>query len=110
MAEFDSLFALRWNRLSRFLQVAKQPCGAYFSRRFFTRGPALMPSLRWKRYSGDILKPLLAAWVYRTKPQYLALVYQNTSPGNTQGVDPLFEVTVYGEAPCGGKSQASTTL
>ncbi|GAA0236919.1 B12-binding domain-containing radical SAM protein [Marinomonas primoryensis] len=98
MAEFDR-YRLAVEPVIRFLQ-GKDPSLALriVSRRFFPEGPAFDAIAQMEAVSGDILKTAFGSLGLQDKAKYLATLFINDlSAVITQGVDPYFEVSRYGE-------------
>lgn len=98
MAEFDR-YRLAVEPVIRFLQ-GKDPSLALriVSRRFLPEGPAFDAIAQMEAVSGDILKTAFGSLGLQDKAKYLATLFINDlSAVITQGVDPYFEVSRYGE-------------
>ncbi|WOD09052.1 B12-binding domain-containing radical SAM protein [Marinomonas sp. GJ51-6] len=98
MAEFDR-YRLCVEPVIRFLQ-GKDPSLALriVSRRFLPEGPAFDAIAQMEAVSGDILKTSFGSLGLQDKAKYLATLFINDlSAVITQGVDPYFEVSRYGE-------------
>lgn len=98
MAEFDR-YRLCVEPVIRFLQ-GKDPSLALriVSRRFLPEGPAFDAIAQMEAVSGDILKTAFGSLGLQDKAKYLATLFINDlSAVITQGVDPYFEVSRYGE-------------
>jgi radical SAM superfamily enzyme YgiQ (UPF0313 family) len=98
MAEFDR-YRLCVEPVIRFLQ-GKDPSLALriVSRRFLPEGPAFDAITQMEAVSGDILKTAFGSLGVQDKAKYLATLFINDlSAVITQGVDPYFEVSRYGE-------------
>ena len=98
MAEFDR-YRLCVEPVIRFLQ-GKDPSLALriVSRRFLPEGPAFDAIAQMQAVSGDILKTAFGSLGLQDKAKYLATLFINDlSAVITQGVDPYFEVSRYGE-------------
>lgn len=98
MAEFDR-YRLCVEPVIRFLQ-GKDPSLALriVSRRFLPEGPAFDAIAQMEAVSGDILKTSFGSLGLQDKAKYLATLFINDlSAVITQGVDPCFEVSRYGE-------------
>ncbi|MBD5770741.1 B12-binding domain-containing radical SAM protein [Marinomonas colpomeniae] len=98
MAEFDR-YRLCVEPVIRFLQ-GKDPSLALriVSRRFLPEGPAFDAIAQMEAVSGDILKTAFGSLGLQDKGKYLATLFINDlSAVITQGVDPYFEVSRYGE-------------
>jgi radical SAM superfamily enzyme YgiQ (UPF0313 family) len=98
MAEFDP-YRLAVEPVIRFLQ-GKDPSLALriVSRRFLPEGPAFDAIAQMEAVSGDILKTAFGSLGLQDKAKYLATLFINDlSAVITQGVDPYFEVSRYGE-------------
>ncbi|MBJ7536175.1 B12-binding domain-containing radical SAM protein [Marinomonas transparens] len=98
LAEFDR-YRLCVEPVIRFLQ-GKDPSLALriVSRRFLPEGPAFDAISQMEAVSGDILKTAFGSLGVQDKAKYLATLFINDlSAVITQGVDPYFEVSRYGE-------------
>ncbi|MFT2098283.1 B12-binding domain-containing radical SAM protein [Marinomonas sp. 2405UD66-6] len=98
MVEFDR-YRLCVEPVIRFLQ-GKDPSLALriVSRRFLPEGPAFDAIAQMEAVSGDILKTSFGSLGLQDKAKYLATLFINDlSAVITQGVDPYFEVSRYGE-------------
>lgn len=98
LAEFDR-YRLCVEPVIRFLQ-GKDPSLALriVSRRFLPEGPAFDAIAQMEAVSGDILKTSFGSLGLQDKAKYLATLFINDlSAVITQGVDPYFEVSRYGE-------------
>ncbi|WP_191601780.1 B12-binding domain-containing radical SAM protein [Marinomonas algicola] len=98
LAEFDQ-YRLCVEPVIRFLQ-GKDPSLALriVSRRFLPEGPAFDAIAQMEAVSGDILKTAFGRLGVQDKAKYLATLFINDlSAVITQGVDPYFEVSRYGE-------------
>ncbi|MGB0784215.1 MAG: B12-binding domain-containing radical SAM protein [Marinomonas sp.] len=98
LAEFDR-YRLAVEPAIRFLQ-GKDPSLALriISRRFLPEGPAFDAIAQMEAVSGDVLKSAFGNLGVQDKAKYLATLFINDlSAVITQGVDPYFEVSRYGE-------------
>lgn len=98
LAEFDR-YQLCVEPVIRFLQ-GKDPSLALriISRRFLPEGPAFKAITQMEAVSGDVLKMAFGDLGVQDKAKYLATLFINDlSAVITQGVDPYFEVSRYGE-------------
>ena len=98
LAEFDR-YRLCVEPAIRFLQ-GKDPSLAMRinSRRFLPEGPAFETIAQMEAVSGDVLKSAFGDLGVQDKAKYLATLFINDlSAVITQGVDPYFEVSRYGE-------------
>lgn len=98
LAEFDR-YQLCVEPVIRFLQ-GKDPSLALriISRRFLPEGPAFKAIAQMEAVSGDVLKMAFGDLGVQDKAKYLATLFINDlSAVITQGVDPYFEVSRYGE-------------
>lgn len=98
LAEFDR-YRLCVEPVIRFLQ-GKDPSLALriISRRFLPEGPAFDAITQMEAVSGDVLKTAFGNLGVQDKAKYLATLFINDlSSVITQGVDPYFEVSRYGE-------------
>ena len=98
LAEFDR-YQLCVEPAIRFLQ-GKDPSLALriISRRFLPEGPAFKAIAQMEAVSGDVLKMAFGDLGVQDKAKYLATLFINDlSAVITQGVDPYFEVSRYGE-------------
>ncbi len=98
LAEFDR-YQLTVEKVIRFLQ-GKDPSLALRinSRRFLPEGPAFDAIAQMEAVSGDVLQAAFGNLGAQDKAKYLATLYINDlSSVITQGVDPYFEVSRYGE-------------
>lgn len=98
LAEFDR-YRLCVEPVIRFLQ-GKDPSLAMRinSRRFLPEGPAFDAIEQMEAVSGDVLKSAFGDLGVQDKAKYLATLFINDlSAVITQGVDPYFEVSRYGE-------------
>ncbi|WP_028305384.1 B12-binding domain-containing radical SAM protein [Oceanospirillum maris] len=98
LAEFDR-YRLCVEPVIRFLQ-GKDPSLALriISRRFLPEGPAYNAITEMEAVSGDVLKTAFGDLGVQDKAKYLATLFINDlSAVITQGVDPYFEVSRYGE-------------
>ncbi|MEL0612448.1 B12-binding domain-containing radical SAM protein [Marinomonas arenicola] len=98
LAEFDR-YRLAVEPVIRFLQ-GKDPSLALriISRRFLPEGPAFDTIEQMEAVSGDVLKAAFGNLGVQDQAKYLATLFINDlSAVITQGVDPYFEVSRYGE-------------
>ena len=98
LAEFDR-YRLAVEPIIRFLQ-GKDPSLALriISRRFLPEGPAFDTIEQMEAVSGDVLKAAFGNLGVQDQAKYLATLFINDlSAVITQGVDPYFEVSRYGE-------------
>ncbi|MGO3346535.1 MAG: B12-binding domain-containing radical SAM protein [Marinomonas sp.] len=98
LSEFDR-YRLGVEPAIRFLQ-GKDPSLALriISRRFLPEGPAFDTIEQMEAVSGDVLKAAFGNLGVQDKAKYLATLFINDlSAVITQGVDPYFEVSRYGE-------------
>ncbi|MAC47038.1 MAG: radical SAM protein [Oceanospirillum sp.] len=98
LAEFER-YAQCVEPVIRFLQ-GKDPSLALriISRRFLPEGPAFQTLAQMEEVSGDVLKAAFGDLGVQDKAKYLATLFVNDlSAVITQGVDPYFEVSRYGE-------------
>ena len=98
LVEFDR-YRLCVEPVIRFLQ-GKDPSLALriASRRFLPEGPAYDAITEMEAVSGDVLKKAFGDLGVQDKAKYLATLFINDlSAVITQGVDPYFEVSRYGE-------------
>ena len=98
LSEFDR-YQLAVEPIIRFLQ-GKDPSLALriVSRRFLPEGPAFDAISQMEAVSGDVLKTAFGDLGVQDKAKYLATLFINDlSAVITQGVDPYFEVSRYGE-------------
>ncbi|HKM15311.1 MAG TPA: radical SAM protein [Marinospirillum sp.] len=98
LTEFDR-YRLCVEPVIRFLQ-GKDPSLALriVSRRFLPEGPAYDVIAQMEAVSGDVLKAAFGDLGVQDKAKYLATLFINDlSAVITQGVDPYFEVSRYGE-------------
>ena len=98
LSEFDR-YRLGVEPAIRFLQ-GKDPSLALriTSRRFLPEGPAFDTIEQMEAVSGDVLKAAFGNLGVQDKAKYLATLFINDlSAVITQGVDPYFEVSRYGE-------------
>ncbi len=98
LAEFDRYHTCV-ETVIRFLQ-GKDPSLALriASRRFLPEGPAFDVLEQMEQVSGDVLKTAFGELGVQDKAKYLATLFINDlSAVITQGVDPYFEVSRYGE-------------
>ncbi len=98
LSEFDR-YQLAVEPIIRFLQ-GKDPSLALriVSRRFLPEGPAFDSISQMEAVSGDVLKSAFGDLGVQDKAKYLATLFINDlSAVITQGVDPYFEVSRYGE-------------
>ena len=98
LSEFDR-YQLAVEPIIRFLQ-GKDPSLALriISRRFLPEGPAFETISQMESVSGDVLKAAFGNLGVQDKAKYLATLFINDlSAVITQGVDPYFEVSRYGE-------------
>ncbi|MEO9274492.1 radical SAM protein [Marinomonas sp. 5E14-1] len=98
LSEYDR-YQLAVEPIIRFLQ-GKDPSLALriVSRRFLPEGPAFDSISQMEAVSGDVLKSAFGDLGVQDKAKYLATLFINDlSAVITQGVDPYFEVSRYGE-------------
>ena len=98
LAEFDR-YRLCVEPVIRFLQGKDSSLALRIvSRRFLPEGPAFDAIAQMEAVSGDILKTAFGQLGVQDKAKYLATLFINDlSAVITQGVDPYFEVSRYGE-------------
>jgi len=98
LAEFDR-YRLCIEPVIRFLQGKDSSLALRIvSRRFLPEGPAFDAIAQMEAVSGDILKTAFGQLGVQDKAKYLATLFINDlSAVITQGVDPYFEVSRYGE-------------
>ncbi|WP_219701555.1 B12-binding domain-containing radical SAM protein [Marinomonas lutimaris] len=98
LAEFDR-YRLCVEPVIRFLQGKDSSLALRItSRRFLPEGPAFDAIEQMEAVSGDILKTAFGQLGVQDKAKYLATLFINDlSAVITQGVDPYFEVSRYGE-------------
>ncbi|MCW4630498.1 MULTISPECIES: B12-binding domain-containing radical SAM protein [Marinomonas] len=98
LAEFDR-YRLCVEPVIRFLQGKDSSLALRIvSRRFLPEGPAFDAIAQMEEVSGDILKTAFGQLGVQDKAKYLATLFINDlSAVITQGVDPYFEVSRYGE-------------
>lgn len=98
LAEFDR-YRLCVEPAIRFLQGKDSSLALrIISRRFLPEGPAFDAIAQMEEVSGDILKTAFGNLGVQDKAKYLATLFINDlSAVITQGVDPYFEVSRYGE-------------
>lgn len=98
LAEFDR-YRLCVEPVIRFLQGKDSSLALRIvSRRFLPEGPAFDAIAQMEEVSGDILKTAFGQLGMQDKAKYLATLFINDlSAVITQGVDPYFEVSRYGE-------------
>ncbi|NLQ17978.1 radical SAM protein [Marinomonas sp. M1K-6] len=98
LAEFDR-YRLCVEPAIRFLQGKDSSLALRIvSRRFLPEGPAFDAIAQMEAVSGDILKTAFGNLGVQDKAKYLATLFINDlSAVITQGVDPYFEVSRYGE-------------
>lgn len=98
LAEFDR-YRLCVEPVIRFLQGKDSSLALRIvSRRFLPEGPAFDAIAQMEAVSGDILKTAFGHLGVQDKAKYLATLFINDlSAVITQGVDPYFEVSRYGE-------------
>ncbi len=98
LAEFDR-YRLCVEPIIRFLQGKDSSLALRIvSRRFLPEGPAFDAIAQMEAVSGDILKTAFGQLGVQDKAKYLATLFINDlSAVITQGVDPYFEVSRYGE-------------
>lgn len=98
LAEFDR-YRLCVEPAIRFLQGKDSSLALrIISRRFLPEGPAFDAIAQMEEVSGDILKMAFGNLGVQDKAKYLATLFINDlSAVITQGVDPYFEVSRYGE-------------
>ena len=98
LAEFDR-YRLAVEPAIRFLQGKDSSLALrIISRRFLPEGPAFDAIAQMEAVSGDVLKSAFGNLGVQDKAKYLATLFINDlSAVITQGVDPYFEVSRYGE-------------
>ena len=98
LAEFDR-YRLYVEPVIRFLQGKDSSLAMRInSRRFLPEGPAFDVIEQMEAVSGDVLKTAFGNLGVQDKAKYLATLFINDlSSVITQGVDPYFEVSRYGE-------------
>ncbi|MCZ2721895.1 B12-binding domain-containing radical SAM protein [Marinomonas sp. 15G1-11] len=98
LTEFDR-YRLCVEPIIRFLQGKDSSLALRIvSRRFLPEGPAFDAIAQMEAVSGDILKAAFGNLGVQDKAKYLATLFINDlSAVITQGVDPYFEVSRYGE-------------
>lgn len=98
LAEFDR-YRLCVEPVIRFLQGKDSSLALRIaSRRFLPEGPAYDVIAQMEAVSGDVLKAAFGDLGVQDKAKYLATLFINDlSAVITQGVDPYFEVSRYGE-------------